>query len=291
MTVAACVQAGTRADVAWLVGTDGLPVPDWSDAVVFTPGGGHTGSLLNGALDGSLADHAGRLNAGRLLDIEVTQVDALIAGLTSPGSARCVIAPAETLPPRVWELAANRQKFCLVLDLEDAGVRESAVFSADTIAGADDEVREVFEKGSGPTQLGERLVSVFDAVPQLVVVGGGPIAEALVDLAGYVGWQAHLTNEVAVATGLITPLSGTDHVVVAAHDLELAGAALSAALSSRCGYIGSVGSQQMQTNRADWLAYRGITDLSRVHGPAGLDIGASTPREIAVSIVAEAIAK
>ncbi len=278
MTVAACLQAGTRADVAWLVGTEGLPVSDWSDAVVVTPGGGHTGSLLNGALDGKIADHAGRLSAGRLVDMEVTQVDALIAGLASPGSARCVVAPAETLPPAVWELAANRQKFCLVLDLDGDEVVASSV-------------QEAGSEPAGSTVTEGRILSVFNAVPQLVVVGGGPIAEALVELAGYVGWQANLTNEAAVATGLITPLSGTDHVVVAAHDLELAGTAMAAALNSRCGYIGSVGSQQMQTNRADWLAYRGITDLSRIHGPAGLDIGASTPQEIAVSIVAEAIAK
>jgi xanthine dehydrogenase accessory factor len=71
----------------------------------------------------------------------------------------------------------------------------------------------------------------------------------------------------------------------------LAGSALGAALDSPVGYIGSVGSRKMQGDRADWLAYRGKTDLTRVRGPAGLDIGADSPEEIAVSIVAQAIAE
>jgi xanthine/CO dehydrogenase XdhC/CoxF family maturation factor len=45
----------------------------------------------------------------------------------------------------------------------------------------------------------------------------------------------------------------------------------------------------MQEDRADWLAYRDVTDLSRVHGPAGFDIGAKTPEEIAISVLAEVI--
>ena len=164
-------------------------------------------------------------------------------------------------------------------------------FSHDNLAEADIEVQELFGGPSGSTQKGERLVSVFIAVPQLVVVGDGPVAEALVELAGWVGWQARAASEPGVVSGLTAQLSGRDMVVVAAHDLELAGAALAAALASGCGYIGSVGSKKMQADRSDWLAYRGITDLTRVRGPAGLDIGAATPREIAVSIVAQAISE
>jgi xanthine dehydrogenase accessory factor len=140
----------------------------------------------------------------------------------------------------------------------------------------------------GSARSGDALVSVFLAVPRLVVAGGGPVAAALARAAELVGWQPTVVSD-ASATGLIAGLSPIDKVVVAGHDLDLAGAALLAALGSGAGYIGSLGGRTMQQNRADWLGYRGVTDLDRVHGPAGLDIGASTPEEVAISIVAEAI--
>jgi xanthine dehydrogenase accessory factor len=291
MTVAACLQSGTRADVVWLVGADGLSVSDWSDSVVFTPGGGRTGSLLGGALDDKLVDEAGRWSRGRLVDLEISQVDALIADLPSGALARCLVVPAETLPSELWELAATRERFCLVAEMEGDEVTDTRVYTQRTITEAEPDVQEVFP-GSPPgsTITRDRVVSVFVAVPQMVIVGGGPIAEALIELAPFVGWQAQIAPARDTATGLIARLSGHDKVVIAAHDLELAGAGLTAALESNCGYIGSVGSRKMQADRADWLAYRGITDLSRVRGPAGLDIGASNPGEVAVSIVAEAIA-
>lgn len=291
MTVTACLQAGTRADVAWLVDADGLPVGDWSDAVVFTPGGGRTGSLLDGALDGKLGEQAGRLSTARLVAMEITQVDALIAELPSPGSARCILAPAHMLPAELWKLAAARERFCLVLDLDGDDVTGASVYSSQTVTEADEGVQDALShRPSGSIVTEDRVISVFVSVPQMVIVGGGPIAEALAELAPLVGWQAQLAAARDMATGLITPLSGHDKVVIAAHDLELAGSGLAAALESSCGYIGSVGSRKMQADRADWLAYRGITDLSRVHGPAGLDIGATSPGEVAVAIVAEAIA-
>jgi len=74
------------------------------------------------------------------------------------------------------------------------------------------------------------------------------------------------------------------------HDVESSSRALASALESRAGYIGALGSMKMQESRADWLAFREITDLSRVHGPAGINIGAKTPGEIALSVLAEAVA-
>jgi xanthine dehydrogenase accessory factor len=137
---------------------------------------------------------------------------------------------------------------------------------------------------------GDTVVTVLWPVPQLVVVGPGPVAEALARTAALIGWRPQIAGEVAMATGLIAGLAGIDSVVVASHDLELAGPALAAALASDVGYIGALGGHRMQQSRAEWLAFRGVTDLGRVHGPAGFDIGAESPAEIAVAIVAQALA-
>lgn len=290
ITVAACLRSGTHADVAWLVDATGLEVSDWSDAVVFTPGGGHSGSLLGGALDAKLTEQAGRWTSGRLMDLEISQVDALIAGLPEGGRAKCLMVPADVLPAEVWDLAGSRSQFCLVTELDEDNVVSVEAYTADNVDQAGPEIGEAFRGGAGSTSIGDRVVSVFVAVPQMVIVGSGPIAEALVTQAALLGWQAQTITDLPTVGGHIAALSAIDKVVVAAHDLELAGNALAAALESDAGYIGSLGSRKMQSDRADWLAYRGIEDLDRVHGPAGLDIGADTPEEIAVAIVAEAIA-
>jgi xanthine dehydrogenase accessory factor len=291
LTVAACLRSGTRADVAWLVDAERLPIIDWSDAVVFTPGGGRIGSLAGGALDDRLTDLAGRWNAGRLVNLEVTEIDALIAGLPSAGSARCLLVPATVLPKALWELASTRQSVCLVCHTDGNEVVSISLYTEDTIVDAGAVAEQLFASGtSGSTIVDGAVITVFRAVPRLVVVGNSPVADALAELAAKVGWRIQAFTEAASATGAIAALSKLDKVVVTGHDLELTGGALGAALDSEAGYIGSLGSHRMQQNRADWLAYRGVTDLTRVHGPAGIDIGAETPAEIAISILAEAIA-
>ncbi len=291
LSAAACLRAGTRADVAWLVEADGIAVSDWSDAVMFTPGGGRVATLAGGVFDAQLADLAGRWDNGRLVDVELSDVDALIAGVDAGASARCLIVTAEGLPARVMDLAGARQPFCLVAQLSGDEVIGFELYTPDTLAGADEDVRRRFAEGPGPSMMvDDRVISMFIAVPEIAIVGSSPVVEALTEMAAALGWRTRVVTDVASAAGVIAGLSRADTVVVAAHDLELAGPALLAALESEAGYIGSVGSRRMQETRADWLGYRGVSDLSRVHGPAGLDIGAETPGEIAVSILGEAIA-
>jgi xanthine dehydrogenase accessory factor len=78
-------------------------------------------------------------------------------------------------------------------------------------------------------------------------------------------------------------------VITLTHDPKLDDPALAAALRSECFYIGALGSRRTHAARCARLTELGFTDadLARIHGPVGLSIGAVSPAEVAVSIVAE----
>lgn len=292
LSVAACLRAGTRVHVAWVVEAHGFSARDRADALAITPGGGRVGSLVGGALDAPLADLAARgVGSGRLVDVQVSEVDALVAGLSCGGDARCLLVPAAELPTEVWDLLLAREPICLVSGLDGGQVVGTSLFTGETIESAGEDAVRLFRRGvSDAAVTDESVVSVFCPIPQLVIVGGGAIADALDAAAALLGWHTEVATDLPTATGLAAGLSPLDKLVVTSHDAELGGRALAAGLESEVGYIGALGSRKTQQSRADWLAYRGITDLSRIHGPAGLNIGADTPAEIAISILAEALA-
>ena len=291
LSVVACLRAQTRVDVAWIVDTHQVDAGDRTDAVAITPGGGRIGSLLSGALDGQLIDLASRHSTkGRVVTLNVSDVDALVAGLPNGGNARCIFIPASELPPDLWPLLIARELVCLLSRVENDVITDTKLFTAATIAEAGDDVAQRFARGiSNVAVIGDTVLTVLWPVPKLVIVGAGANADALRDAAALLGWQTVIATDANSATGTIAGLSSLDNVVVMAHDLEIAGQALVAALSSDVGYIGALGSHRMQETRDEWLAYRGYVDLERIHGPAGVNIGAKTPAEIAVSILAEAL--
>ena len=140
--------------------------------------------MAGGALDGPLADQAGLRDVGRLIDIEVSEIDALIAGLPSTGSARCILVPADTLPEGLWDLATAREPICLACTLDGDDVAAIDLYTTSTVADAGQIVESLFISGqSGSRIAGDIVVSVFRAVPQLVVVGDTDVAGALVELA------------------------------------------------------------------------------------------------------------
>ena len=75
------------------------------------------------------------------------------------------------------------------------------------------------------------------------------------------------------------------------HDPKLDEPALEFALSSKYFYIGVLGSRKTHAKRVSRLVEKGysVSDIARIHGPVGLDIGSATPAEIALSIVSQVI--
>lgn len=123
--------------------------------------------------------------------------------------------------------------------------------------------------------------------PKLTVVGSSPAAEVLVDLAGRVGWRSEL-----VADDPDPAIVGFGDAVVVATQGHFDETALEAALRSEAGYVGLVASSKRATEVMSWLRGRGVSEeaIVRVRAPAGLDLGATTHEEIAVSILAELVA-
>lgn len=286
LSVAACLRAGTRVDVAWVVQATGSDARDLGGALAITPGGGRVGSVLGGPFGGSLDD--------QLVDLSSQGITGRVVGLRylgGDGDARCVLVPADTLADDLWDRLRRQEPVGITVRLSGDRIVGTTTFGADTVDGAGNDVVGLFNRRVSGSLVGaDTVTSVFWPVPRLLIVGGGPVAGALRDAAGLLGWRVDVASDARTATGTIAALAALDKVVVVGHDIELTGTALEAALAGDIGYIGALGSRRVQEARADWLAYRGVTDLGRVHGPAGLDIGASTPPEIAVSILAEAIA-
>jgi len=87
-------------------------------------------------------------------------------------------------------------------------------------------------------------------------------------------------------------LGPRDAVCILTHDVKFDVPALRVALASPVGYVGAMGSRRTHSRRVERLREEGVSEesLSRVRAPIGLDIGAETPAEIAIAIVAEIIA-
>ena len=151
------------------------------------------------------------------------------------------------------------------------------------------------------------FAEVLEPAPRLLVVGATDAAEELARAANALGWRtAVLDPRPALATRERLPSpdeltvawpdeleAGADTaVVVLTHEERLDVPALTKALASDAFYVGAIGSRRTQEKRRERLLEAGLDEeqLDRLAGPAGLDLGAHTPAETAVSILAEVLA-
>ncbi|MGR3712880.1 MAG: XdhC family protein [Shimia sp.] len=121
-------------------------------------------------------------------------------------------------------------------------------------------------------------------MPQLTVVGTSPVAEALAELAPHFHWSVSRAGDRAMPAG---KMNATVVATQGQGDLD----ALRAALHQNTRYVSFVGSHKKYASLSIKLADAGVSqeDIGRVVAPAGLDIGAVTPEEIALSILGELI--
>lgn len=291
LSINACLRSKTRADVVWMVSPNSPVNSSQFEALALTPGGGKIGSLLGGTFNGHFAEIVGqKLTVGRLVEVNVSEFESITSQLPANLKAKFLVVPATQFSEDFWPALVQREAVVLVCEMKNTEVIGTSFYTSETIASADPAIAEIYNRGvSTVVELEGQIISTYWPVTKIVIAGGGPIAEAISNAAQALGWQVAIDTNNQMLSGLMAGLSRLDCVVIMGHDVESSSRSLASALESEAGYIGALGSRRMQENRADWLAYRDITDLSRVYGPAGFNIGASTPAEIAISILAQAI--
>ncbi len=199
----------------------------------------------------------------------------------------------------VTELATGRQAL-----IEDEVTSGDLALDAEGLAAAKAAAREDV---SGPLGEGELFAQVFSPPLRLFVVGAVHIAQSLVPMASLAGYDVTVIDprrafasdsrfpQVTLvqnwpdeALAALQP----DHrsaIVTLTHDPKLDDPALDQALKSEAFYIGSLGSKRTHAKRLQRLEGRGFgsKELERIHGPVGLAIGAKSPAEIAIAILAQ----
>ena len=204
-----------------------------------------------------------------------------------------------------------RRAAMLLTDLGDG--RGRVIGEGEPVAGALGEaVTAAFR--SGRSQVVEAdgrtvFLNVYRPPPRVVMIGAVHISQALAPMARIAGFEVAVVDprtafatrerfgnvqleaewpEVVLARRPLDPFTA---LVAVTHDPRIDDFPLQAALAAGCFYVGALGSRKTHARRVERLLAQGVAagDIARIHAPIGLDIGASTPAEIAVAVLAEIV--
>lgn len=269
-------------------------------------GGAVAGALYRGVLDDAALGMAADAAAGPLVrDAHVGEAAALGAGLACAGGATLLGHPLPAAPAAALGAALEAGEpaalvstadgaAALVLSGPGLGTATGSLGALD--AAAADAVRGLLRRGATTTERlavegADLLVDLWVPVPSVLVAGAGAIGEALVAQAALLGWDARTETALDAVVAAVEAFGAADVLVLLDHDPAF-DAALRAGLAHGRGFLGALGSRRTQAARRERLLAAGVTEeeLARVHGPVGLDLGARTPAETAVSIVAQVVA-
>jgi xanthine dehydrogenase accessory factor len=304
-TALAWHRAGRGAALATVVQTWGSAPRRVGAQLVVSGDGQIEGSVSGGCVEGAVVLEAQEALADgrhRVLEYGVSDGDAFAVGLACGGTIRILVEPVGGSMP-----------VALLADLVAAQTaRDQVAYEVNLTTGIGAVLRDAYPERmrldrSGVEDDGETFVAVHNPPLRLVVVGAVHIAQALVPMAMLAGYDPVVIDpRAAFATPARFPgvtlledwpdeavaklgLDARTALVLLTHDPKLDDPALVAGLQQRCFYIGALGSKRTQASRAERMQAAGFAaqDITRIHGPVGLDIGAAGPAEIAVSILAE----
>ena len=235
-----------------------------------------------------IARRAAELRADRVPFVHATVVFAERPTSAKPG-AEAVVYPDGTIEGFVGGTCAESTVRAQSLALLDSGeplLLRITASEEPTSAVVDNKLTVHNPCLSGGTL--EIFLEPVVPAPLFVVRGDSPIAAALAALADRVGYHV-TTRGGAEAPDLASDLTGAAAVVVASHGRDEEDA-LVAALAAGVEYVGLVASRKRGESVVAGLDVDEAA-RARVHTPAGLDIGAHTPEEVAISILAEIVAE
>ncbi len=205
----------------------------------------------------------------------------------------------------------RRKAAILVTDLDVGGNR--VILEGEPVAGSlGDHVTAAFRTGkAGAVDVAGRhlFLNVYLPPPRIIVIGAVHISQALARLAPVAGYDltiidprtAFATPERFAGVELVAdwpedvlasrPLDPYTALVAVTHDPKIDDLPLVEALRGNCFYVGALGSRKTHAKRVVRLSEQGLdeTTIGRIAAPIGLDIGAATPQEIAVAILAQIV--
>jgi xanthine dehydrogenase accessory factor len=274
------------------------------------PDGDIAGAVLRGALDRHVVPLAIAEATGAppiVRELHVADDDALDVGLACSGSASLLAHPLATELAAALGAALEQGRpaalvsttdgaAALVLTGPDLADVQGSVGTESRDDTAADIARNRLRRGATVTermhvQGAELLLDLWVPVPSVVIAGAGAIGDALAAQAALLGWAPRRVTDLDEARAAVAGFSDADVFVLLDHDPAF-DAVLIEGLRRRRGFLGALGSRHTQATRRERLLAAGLTadDLAALHGPVGLDLGARTPAETAVSIVAQVIA-
>jgi len=209
-------------------------------------------------------------------------------------------------------LNAEREARRAAVLVTDVGTGAQRLVKAVDVA--KDPLREVIEKrlrmaksGMEETPQGRSFLTVYVPSPKLVITGAVHISQALAPIGQLLGFDVTIVDPRTAFASIerfpdvkviaewpdvaLPPLNVDRYTAFVAltHDPKIDDPALKHALARDCFYIGALGSRKTHARRVQRLKEAGLTDrdLARIHAPIGLPIGAVSPAEIALAIMAE----